>query len=69
MICFRKLAGISLGNVLRRLDVVVLVVISEDLESCDLSDSKTQHKVWMVRTSNSWKYGTVLKQLMKERIS
>ena len=31
-----------MGNVLRRLDVV-LVVISEDLESCDLSDSKTQH--------------------------
>ena len=68
MICFRKLAGISLGNVLRRLDVL-LVVISDDLEGCDLSDSKTQHKVWMVRTSNSWKYGTVLKQIMQERIS
>jgi len=68
VICFRKLAGISLGNVLRRLDVL-LVVISDDLEGCDLSHSKTQHKVWMVRTSNSWKYGTVLKQLMQERIS
>ena len=68
MICFRKLAGISLGNVLRRLDLV-LVVISDGLESCDLSDSKIQHKVWMLEHLIHGNMTQYLKQLIQERIS